>query len=80
MITGFRRGTDLCKALALGANAVCVGRPYIWGLGAFGQPGIERVLELLRIELRAIMQQVGAPSIKQLTPAMVRRVGGTPSV
>jgi 4-hydroxymandelate oxidase len=77
--SGFRRGTDICKALALGANAVCVGRPYIWGLGAFGQPGIERVLELLRIELRAIMQQVGAPSIKQLTPAMVRRVGGTPS-
>jgi len=52
---------------------VCVGRPYIWGLGAFGQPGIERVLELLRIELRAIMQQVGAPTVKSLTPAMVRR-------
>jgi isopentenyl diphosphate isomerase/L-lactate dehydrogenase-like FMN-dependent dehydrogenase len=78
--SGFRRGTDICKALALGANAVCVGRPYIWGLGAFGQPGIERVLELLRIELRAIMQQVGAPTVKSLTPAMVRRVGGTPSV
>ena len=52
---------------------VCVGRPYIWGLGAFGQPGVERVLELLRIELRAIMQQVGAPNIKALVPAMVRR-------
>jgi len=72
--SGFRRGTDIVKALALGANGVCVGRPYIWGLGAFGQPGVERVLELLRIELHAIMQQVGAPSIKQLTPAMVRRV------
>src|SRR3954467_10785346 len=71
--SGFRRGTDICKALALGANAVCVGRPYIWGLGAFGQPGIERVLELLRIELRAIMQQVGAPAIKDLKPAMVLR-------
>jgi isopentenyl diphosphate isomerase/L-lactate dehydrogenase-like FMN-dependent dehydrogenase len=77
--SGFRRGTDIVKALAMGANAVCVGRPYIWGLGAFGQPGVERVLELLRIELHAIMQQVGAPSIKHLVPAMVRRVGGSPT-
>jgi 4-hydroxymandelate oxidase len=71
--SGFRRGTDIAKALCMGAQAVCVGRPYIWGLGAFGQPGVERALELLRIELHAIMQQVGAASIKQLTPAMVRR-------
>jgi len=71
--SGFRRGTDIVKALAMGAQGVCVGRPYIWGLGAFGQPGVERVLELLRIELYAIMQQVGAPSIKDLTPAIVRR-------
>jgi isopentenyl diphosphate isomerase/L-lactate dehydrogenase-like FMN-dependent dehydrogenase len=76
--SGFRRGTDICKALALGANAVCVGRPYIWGLGAFGQAGVERVLELLRIELYAIMQQVGAPAVKQLVPAMVRRANGAP--
>src|SRR5437762_1691961 len=73
--SGFRRGTDICKALAMGATAVCVGRPYIWGLGAFGQPGVERVLELLRIELRAIMQQVGAPNVKAVVPAMVRRAG-----
>jgi 4-hydroxymandelate oxidase len=72
--SGFRRGTDICKALAMGAQAVCVGRPYIWGLGAFGQAGVERVLELLRIELYAIMQQVGAPGVKQLAPGMVRRV------
>jgi isopentenyl diphosphate isomerase/L-lactate dehydrogenase-like FMN-dependent dehydrogenase len=71
--SGFRRGTDIAKALCMGAQGVCIGRPYIWGLGAFGQPGVERVLELLRLELRAIMQQVGAPSIKHLTPAMVRR-------
>jgi isopentenyl diphosphate isomerase/L-lactate dehydrogenase-like FMN-dependent dehydrogenase len=71
--SGFRRGTDIVKALAMGAQGVCVGRPYIWGLGAFGQPGVERVLELLRTELRAVMQQVGAPSLKALTPAMVRR-------
>jgi isopentenyl diphosphate isomerase/L-lactate dehydrogenase-like FMN-dependent dehydrogenase len=72
--SGFRRGTDIVKALSMGAQAVCVGRPYIWGLGAFGQPGVERVMELLRIELYAAMQQVGAPSVRQLVPAMVRRV------
>lgn len=71
--SGFRRGTDICKALCMGATAVAIGRPYLWGLGAFGQAGVERALELLRIELFAIMQQVGAPSLKHLTPAMVRR-------
>jgi isopentenyl diphosphate isomerase/L-lactate dehydrogenase-like FMN-dependent dehydrogenase len=71
--SGFRRGTDIVKALALGAQAVCIGRPYLWGLGAFGQPGVERVLEILRIETRAVMQQIGAPSIGHLKPAMVRR-------
>jgi 4-hydroxymandelate oxidase len=71
--SGFRRGTDIVKALCLGASAVCVGRPYIWGLGAFGQAGVERVLELLRVELYAAMQQVGAPSIRHLVPGMVRR-------
>jgi 4-hydroxymandelate oxidase len=72
--SGFRRGSDIVKALCMGATAVCVGRPYVWGLGAFGQPGVERVLELLRIETRAMMQQVGAPNVKALVPAMVKRV------
>ena len=71
--SGFRRGTDICKALCMGATGVAVGRPYLWALGAFGEPGVERMLELLRLELLGIMQQVGAPSIKALTPAMVRR-------
>jgi isopentenyl diphosphate isomerase/L-lactate dehydrogenase-like FMN-dependent dehydrogenase len=71
--SGFRRGSDIVKALCMGATAVCVGRPYIWGLGAFGQPGVERVLELLRIELSGMMQQMGAPTIKHLVPGMVRR-------
>lgn len=71
--SGFRRGTDIVKALALGARAVCIGRPYLWGLGAFGQAGVDRVLELLHQEMRAAMMQVGAPSLKQLVPAMVRR-------
>jgi isopentenyl diphosphate isomerase/L-lactate dehydrogenase-like FMN-dependent dehydrogenase len=72
--SGFRRGSDIIKALALGAQAVCIGRPYLWGLGAFGQPGVERVLEILRAETRNAMQQIGAPSVKDLTSAMVRRV------
>jgi isopentenyl diphosphate isomerase/L-lactate dehydrogenase-like FMN-dependent dehydrogenase len=71
--SGFRRGTDIVKAMCMGATAVCVGRPYIWGLGAFGQPGVERVLELMREELYGAMQQVGAPTVKHLVPAMVRR-------
>jgi len=71
--SGFRRGTDIVKALALGARAVCIGRPYLWGLGAFGQAGVERVLDLLQQETRAAMQQVGARSLKQLGPALVKR-------
>jgi 4-hydroxymandelate oxidase len=72
--SGFRRGSDIVKALALGAQAVCIGRPYLWGLGAFGQPGVERVLAILRAETRNAMQQLGAASLKDLTPSMVRRV------
>ncbi|HLH89641.1 MAG TPA: alpha-hydroxy acid oxidase [Xanthobacteraceae bacterium] len=72
--SGFRRGTDIVKALAMGATAVGIGRPYIWGLGAFGQEGVERVLQLLRIELHTMMQQIGAPTIKDLKPAMVQKV------
>lgn len=64
---GFRRGTDIYKALALGARAVCVGRPYIWGLSAFGQAGVERVLDLLRAELDLIMKQCGSRSIAEIT-------------
>ena len=71
--SGFRRGTDIAKAMAIGASAVCVGRPYLWGLGAFGQPGVERVLEILRVEFQVAMQQLGVRTIKELTPAFVRR-------
>jgi isopentenyl diphosphate isomerase/L-lactate dehydrogenase-like FMN-dependent dehydrogenase len=60
---GFRRGTDVFKALALGANAVCIGRPYVWGLGAFGQPGIEAVLAILRRELMVSMRQAGTVNV-----------------
>jgi isopentenyl diphosphate isomerase/L-lactate dehydrogenase-like FMN-dependent dehydrogenase len=72
--SGFRRGTDIVKALCMGAKGVGIGRPYLWGLGAFGQAGVERALELLRLELLAAMQQVGAPSLKHLVPTMVKHV------
>ncbi|HUL80595.1 MAG TPA: alpha-hydroxy acid oxidase, partial [Gammaproteobacteria bacterium] len=65
--SGFRRGTDVFKALALGATAVGVGRPYIWGLGAFGQAGVERVLEILNRELRIVMMQMGATSVAKIS-------------
>jgi 4-hydroxymandelate oxidase len=72
--SGFRRGTDILKALALGANAVCIGRPYLWGLGAFGQAGVERVLELMRTEFEIAMRQCGVRSVKELSPSFVRRI------
>ena len=64
--SGFRRGTDIFKALALGADAVCIGRAYIWGLAAFGQPGVERVLEMLNAELRMVMGQMGTPTLADI--------------
>jgi isopentenyl diphosphate isomerase/L-lactate dehydrogenase-like FMN-dependent dehydrogenase len=64
---GFRRGSDVYKALALGARAVGIGRPYIYGLTAFGQQGVERVLDILRAELELTMRQCGTPAIAQIT-------------
>ena len=72
---GFRRGTDIFKALALGARAVGVGRPYIFGLAAYGQPGVERVLDLLRGELALTMRQCGTPTLKDITSASVGKRG-----
>jgi isopentenyl diphosphate isomerase/L-lactate dehydrogenase-like FMN-dependent dehydrogenase len=71
--SGFRRGSDVVKGLAMGAQAVGIGRPYLWGLGAFGQEGVERVLDLVRTETRAAMQQCGVRSVKELNPGFVRR-------
>ena len=73
--SGFRRGTDIFKALALGAHAVGIGRPYIWGLAAFGQEGVEVVLDILRRELQMVMRQAGTPSIARITRAHVTGPG-----
>src|SRR5687768_12296350 len=64
---GFRRGTDVFKALALGANAVGIGRPYVWGLAAHGQQGVERVLDILNNELRLAMIGCGTVAIKDIS-------------
>ena len=69
--SGFRRGTDIFKALALGATAVGIGRPYLWGLASFGQAGVEAVLELLRRELEMVMRQAGTTSLDQISPAHI---------
>jgi 4-hydroxymandelate oxidase len=68
---GFRRGTDIFKGLALGAKAVGIGRPFLWGLGAFGQAGVDRVLEILQGELKMTMAQCGTQSVGEITRAYI---------
>ena len=64
---GVRRGTDVVKALALGARAALIGRPALWGLAAGGRPGVARVLELLRDEIDLAMGLCGCPTIGDIT-------------
>lgn len=64
---GIRRGTDVFKALALGASAVGLGRPPIWGLAAFGQGGVEAVLDIVKRELNTIMRHAGTPTLASIT-------------
>ena len=68
---GFRRGTDVFKALALGAKAVGIGRPFLWGLGAFGQAGVDRVLEIMQGELKLVMGNCGTQTVADITRAYV---------
>jgi (S)-2-hydroxy-acid oxidase len=70
---GIRRGTDIFKALALGATAVGIGRPQVWGLAAFGQPGVEAVIDIYSRELAAIMRQAGTPTIDSIDGSTVVR-------
>jgi len=72
---GVRRGTDVLKALALGANAVGIGRPHIWGLAAFGQQGVERVLDIINAEFRLAMIGCGTTTLKAITPASLIDTG-----
>ncbi len=68
---GVRRGTDVFKALALGAKGVGIGRPYIWGLAAFGQPGVDKVLDLLTRELSLMMRHAGVTSVRKLDRSFI---------
>lgn len=71
---GVRRGTDVMKALALGASTVGIGRPYAWGLACFGQAGVERVLDILNLELRLAMVGCGARRPGEVKDSMLRKV------
>jgi isopentenyl diphosphate isomerase/L-lactate dehydrogenase-like FMN-dependent dehydrogenase len=71
--SGFRRGTDIFKALALGAQGICIGRPYLWGLASFGEEGVGKVLDLLNAELIRIMQLAGTPSIQNINQKYIVR-------
>jgi 4-hydroxymandelate oxidase len=71
---GIRRGTDVVKALALGADAVLAARPFIWGLAVDGEAGVAAVLEILRCELENTMALCGCRTVGEMTPALVRPV------
>ncbi|MBX3174376.1 MAG: alpha-hydroxy-acid oxidizing protein [Gemmatimonadaceae bacterium] len=73
--SGVRRGTDVFKALAMGADAVGIGRPYLWGLGAFGEAGVTAVLRLLKRELRTVMALAGTRRIADIGSDAIVRVG-----
>lgn len=70
--SGFRRGSDILKALALGASAVCLGRVPRWGLAAFGAVGVERVLKILQAELVLAMAHTGRPNLASIDRALAR--------
>jgi 4-hydroxymandelate oxidase len=70
--SGFRRGADVFTALALGAAAVCIGRPYLWGLAAFGQEGVEGVLTVLRREFETVMRHMGTANVAAITRDFVQ--------
>jgi isopentenyl diphosphate isomerase/L-lactate dehydrogenase-like FMN-dependent dehydrogenase len=70
--SGFRRGTDVLKALALGAKAVCVGRVPRWGLASFGDAGVTRILEIVQAELALAMAHTGRPNLASIDRSLVR--------
>ena len=76
---GVRSGVDVVKALALGAHAACIGRPYLWGLSVAGDAGVEYVLALLRRELEDALLQLGVNSVAEVGPDAVASIRWSPS-
>lgn len=70
--SGFRRGSDILKALALGASAVCLGRVPRWGLGSFGAPGVTRILEMVQDDLVQSMARCGVKALDSIDASLVR--------
>lgn len=70
---GIRRGTDILIALALGATAVLIGRPYVYGLAAAGAPGVAHVLHILRTELEVAMALCGCATVAEINPHILWR-------
>ncbi|MDY1007353.1 MULTISPECIES: alpha-hydroxy acid oxidase [unclassified Sphingomonas] len=68
---GIRSGIDIVRALALGASAVCVGRPYLWGLAAYGEDGVATCLQILADEFRDSLLQLGLGSVSEIAPGCV---------
>jgi len=68
---GIRRGTDVLKALALGAKCVLIGRPYLYGLGVAGEEGVTRVINILRTEFKMAMALAGRPSIASIDASVL---------
>jgi isopentenyl diphosphate isomerase/L-lactate dehydrogenase-like FMN-dependent dehydrogenase len=72
---GIRRGSDIMKALALGAKAVLLGRAPLWGLAAYGLPGVERVLWMLNAEFKLSMGLCGMSKTAQIDRTIIKRLG-----
>ena len=68
---GIRRGTDVLKAIALGATAVGLGRPFLFSLSRYGEDGVRRMIEILRQEIETNMVFLGVTSLEELRPEMV---------
>jgi len=75
---GIQRGTDVVKAICLGARAVGLGRPFLYAQSAYGAAGVSKIVEILRREIILAMRHVGASTLKDLKPEMVTRVDWNP--